>query len=77
MITKCAVCNQELLTIDAKKEVLEAAERLIDSAEPWEDDQGEVVKRASNLKHAVIKLRNLRARIARDAAAEEGDDAVQ
>lgn len=77
MITHCAICNQELLTIDEKKEVLDASERLIDAAEPWEQDQEAVIKRANELKHAVVKLRDMRAKIAREAAAEEGDDAVQ
>lgn len=76
MIIRCAVCNQELLTIDAKKEVLEAAERLIDAAEPWQEDQDAVVKCGADLRHAVVKLRNLRAQIAQSEAAEEGDDAV-
>jgi hypothetical protein len=77
MITKCAVCNQELLTIDAKKEVLEAAEKLIDAAEPWEDNIEAIVQCGSDLRYAVKKLRNLREEIARAIAAEEGDDAVQ
>lgn len=76
MITHCAICNQELLTIVEKNEVLDAAERLIDAAEPWEQDQEAVVKRANELKYAVVKLRDLRAKIAHSVAAEEGDDAV-
>jgi hypothetical protein len=76
MITKCVMCNQELLTVEAKKEVLDAAERLIDAAEPWQEDQDAVVKCGADLRQAVVKLRNLRAQIAQSEAAEEGDDAV-